>query len=53
LQVHEGASAGVGNAGGGVQQAVAQPFGFGAGELAVQGERLGPGQQVQRDQGQL
>ena len=35
---------------GGVQQAVAEPFGFGAGEVAVEAEHSGPGEQVVRDE---
>ena len=31
---------------GGVEQAVAEPFRFGAGEVAVEGEEAGPGEQV-------
>lgn len=33
---------------------MAQPFGFGAGEVAFEGQRLGPGEQVvrERDQGE-
>ena len=35
-----------GDPGGGVQQGVPQPFGFGRGEVAVQGEVAQPGEQV-------
>jgi hypothetical protein len=40
-----------GQAGGGVQQAVAQPFRLGGGQLAVQGVDLQPGDQVGGDRG--
>jgi hypothetical protein len=40
-QVQLGAAAGEREAGGDVQQSVAQPFRFSSGELAVQAERLG------------
>jgi len=39
--------------GGGVQQAVAEPFGFGFGEVAVEGEQFGPGEQVVGAHGDL
>ena len=38
---------------GGVEQPVAQPFGFGGGELAVQAGQLRPGEEVLGDQGEL
>jgi hypothetical protein len=41
----------VGEAGGGVQQAVAQPFRLSAGEVAVEGVDLEPGDQVRGDRG--
>src|ERR671918_285287 len=37
----------------GVQQAVAEAFGFGPGEVAVEGEQPGPGEQVAGDEGEL
>ena len=41
----------VGQPGGGAQDFVAQGFGFGAGQVAVQGQQPQPGQQGGRDQG--
>src|SRR5215813_5335705 len=38
-------SSAVGQSGGGVEDAVAQGFGFGAGQVAVQGDQCQPGQQ--------
>src|SRR3954447_13827885 len=40
-----------GQAGGGVQNAVAQPFRLSLGEVAVEGEDLQPGDQVRGDRG--
>ena len=37
-------------AAGGVQEAVAQPFGFGVGEFAVEAEQFHPDQQVMGDE---
>jgi hypothetical protein len=37
--------------GGGVQDAVAQPFRFGQGQLAIEGEQLEPGDEVGGDRG--
>jgi hypothetical protein len=34
--------------GGGMQEAVAEPFGFGSGEVAVEGEVVGPGEEILR-----
>jgi hypothetical protein len=38
---------------GGVQQAVAEPFRLGRGEVAVEGEESGPGQQVVGAEGEV
>ena len=46
-----GASAGVGDLPGGVLQAVAQPFGFGASEVTIERCVAGPGEQVVGDEG--
>src|SRR5690606_16437307 len=43
-----GPSAGASDAGGGVEEAVAEPFRFGGGEVAVEREQAGPGEQVVR-----
>jgi hypothetical protein len=48
-----GAAGGAGDPGGHVEQPVAQGFGFGAGEVAVQQEVLGPGEQVDGGQGEF
>jgi hypothetical protein len=42
-----------GKPGGGVQESVAQRLGFADGEVAVERQVLGPGDQVLRDQRQL
>ena len=48
-----GLSAGADDVAGGVEQAVAEPFRFGGGEVAVEGEQAGPGEQVVGDEGEL
>lgn len=53
LQAHPQLAAAAVDAGGDMPQLVAQPGGLGAGELAVQTQRLGPGDQVGRGQGEL
>lgn len=52
-QAQVAASAAVGDAGGDVQDPVAQPFGFGGGQLAVKQQHLGPGEQVAGGQGEF
>src|SRR5438552_14048760 len=46
-----GASATAADLAGGVEQAVAEPFGFGPGEFTVEAAELGPHQQVLGDEG--
>jgi hypothetical protein len=48
-----GLAGGAGEAGGGVQEPVAQFLGFRGGEVAVQEEVLGPGEQVDAGEGQF
>src|SRR5581483_11716564 len=45
-EAERGASSAAGDDGGGVGEAVAEPFGFGSGEFAVEAEELGPGHEV-------
>ena len=53
LEPHDGLAAGVGDDGGGVEDAVAEPFGFGDGERAVEAQALGPGDEVLSDEDEL
>jgi hypothetical protein len=46
VPVRDGLASGEREAGGDVQQPVAQPFGFGAGQFAVERQGLGPDEQV-------
>jgi hypothetical protein len=48
-----GLAGGSGDAGGDVQEPVAQLLRFGGGEFAVEEEQSGPGEQVDPDQGDL
>jgi hypothetical protein len=48
-----GLAGGAGESGGDVQQPVAQFLGFGLGEVAVQEQGLGPGEQVDAGQGEV
>lgn len=45
-----GLSSGAGESSGGVQEAVANEFGFGAGQLVVESDEAGPGEQVTGDE---
>ena len=48
-----GASSAAGDDPGGVEEAVAEPFRFGAGEFTVEAEQFGPGDEVLRDEHEL
>src|SRR5262249_33868729 len=53
LEPYDGLAASVSDAGGGVQDAVSEPFGFGDGEGAVKAEPLRPDGEVLGDQHEL
>ena len=53
VELELGAAAVADDLAGDVQQPVAQPFGFGVGELAVKADQLRPGEQVLGDQREL
>src|ERR671910_2371387 len=49
-EAESSATAGAGDLAGGVQPAIAQAFGFGAGEVTVEGDASSPGEQVVSDE---
>ena len=53
LEAHDRLAAGVGDGGGGVQDTVSEPFGFGHGEGAVEAQPLRPGGEILGDQHEL